>query len=84
MSERKTSNGARKIPGTFSKFCEPLKKIRARFSYKKILPKKAHWAATEERTFLEAAPTCDFLAFVEADAGQLRAISQRLDVACVE
>ena len=41
-----SSNGARKIPGNFCKFCEPLAKIRARFSEKKILPKKAHWAAT--------------------------------------
>ncbi len=38
----------------------------------------------EERKFLEAAPTCDFLAIVEVDARQLRAISQHLDVACVE
>ena len=27
-----SSNGARKFPGNFCKFCEPLAKIRARFS----------------------------------------------------
>ena len=46
VSERETSKGARKFPGIFSKFYEPLEKIRARFPEKKFLPKKAHWAAT--------------------------------------
>ena len=27
----------KKNPGIFCKFCEPLEKVRARFSYKKIL-----------------------------------------------
>ena len=49
MSEE--SNRAKKIPGNFCKFCEPLAKIRARFSEKKILPKKAHWCAKNKRTF---------------------------------
>ena len=51
MSERGSLNGARKIPGIFFKFCEPLEKIRARFAEKKILPKKAHWCAKNKRTF---------------------------------
>ena len=42
-----------KISRNFSKFCEPLEKIRARFSEKKILPKKAHWYAKNKRTFAE-------------------------------
>ena len=46
VSEHERSKGARKFPGKISKFCEPLERVRARFSEKKILPKKAHWAAT--------------------------------------
>ncbi len=33
-------SGARNFPGIFCKFCEPLEKVRARFSEKKTLPKK--------------------------------------------
>ena len=53
-------------------------------SHKKFLPKKRTGPQPGERTFLGAAPTCDLLAFVEVHARQLRAISQRLDVACVK
>ena len=67
--------------GIFFKFCEPLEKVRARFSEKKILPKKAH---CPERTFLGAARTCDSFAPLEVHARQLRAISEHLDVACVK
>ena len=45
VSERESSIRARKFPGIFSKFYEPLEKIRARFPEKKFLPKKAHWCA---------------------------------------
>ena len=61
-----------------------LKRVPERFSEKKFLPKKRTGPQPGERTFLEAAPTCDFLAIVEDDARQLRTLSQRLDVACVE
>ena len=48
-----SSNRVRKFQGNFSKFCEPLERSRARFSEKKIPPKKAHWAAkTKEKNIL--------------------------------
>ena len=40
MSERESLNGAKKIPGIFSEFYEPLEKIRATFLERKVLPKK--------------------------------------------
>ena len=61
-----------------------LKRVPERFSEKKFLPKKRTGPQPGERTFLGAARTCDFLALAEVHARQLRAISQNLDVACVE
>ena len=84
VSERETSKGARKLLGNFSKFYEPLEKIRARFLEEKFLQEWRTGPQPGERTFLEAAPTCDFPAREEVYACQLHAISQRLDVACVE
>ena len=60
-----------------------LKRVPDRFSEKKFLPKK-RTGPRPERTFLGAAPTCDFLATSEVHARQLHAISEHIDIACVE
>ena len=77
---RRGFEGSEEILGNFSKFCEPLEKVRARFSEKKIPPKKAHWSATRRRKFRR---TLD-VGVVHDHGLQLRAISQHLDIACVE
>ena len=53
VSERETSKGARKLLGNFSKFYEPLEKIRTKFLEEKFLPKKSALGPQPgERTFL--------------------------------
>ena len=59
----------------------PLKKVPV--SNWKILTEK-RTGTQPERTFLEAARTCDSVAQLEVHARQLRAISEHLDVACVK
>ena len=54
----------------------------ARRTWRKFLQKRRTGPQPGERTFLEAAPTCDFLAIFEVYTRQLRAISQHLDIAC--
>ena len=44
----------------------------------------ADWTATWGKNVLGAAPTCDLEAIEEVDARQLHAISEHIDIACVE
>ena len=93
MSEQESSNRARKIPGKFCKFCEPLEKVRARFSEKKILPKSGllrthNGAQGRAQEILFDVLTCDFHGLTAVTItthvymGQHRELLEDLDIAC--
>ena len=61
--------------------CQPLLKKFSEYPHGKFWAPGADGTQLEERTFLEAAPTCDFVAIVEVHFRQLCALFKHLDVA---
>ena len=56
----------------------------AQDSHRRKFFQKKRTGTQPERTFLEAARTCNLIAMPEVHVRQLRAITEHLDVACVK